>query len=85
MNRVTLYILKCDNGMFYTGITRDLKKRLFQHRNCKSSSFVKRRNLNFDVVYTETFGNWTLARKKEKYYKKMNREKLKKIIKSVTR
>ncbi len=33
-----VYILKCSNGQYYTGFTRNLKRRLKEHKNGEAHS-----------------------------------------------
>jgi len=81
MDTITLYILRTKpETHFYVGITKDLDKRLEQHKNNPNVSWVKRRNFKFDLVWREKFPDLKSARKKEKYYKKMERKRLLKII-----
>ena len=36
-----VYILECQDGSFYTGITNDLEKRMNTHKSGKGSKYVK--------------------------------------------
>jgi len=36
-----VYILKCSNGCFYTGITNDVSRRLKQHRTGKGAKYTR--------------------------------------------
>ena len=76
----TLYILKCADGSLYTGIAKDLEKRLEMHRSGKGSKYVRGR-LPFDVVYTEAWKNRSEATKREMEIKGMSREEKKRLIK----
>lgn len=49
-----LYILKSENGQYYTGITSNLEKRLSEHMSKFGANFTKRFD-RLDHVYTETF------------------------------
>lgn len=80
MNPVTLYILECNDGSYYTGITKDLNRRLLEHKTKPKVSWVKRGGLNFKLVYKEIFDDSIFARKRERYYKKLNRQRLKELI-----
>ncbi|WP_037320112.1 GIY-YIG nuclease family protein [Salegentibacter sp. Hel_I_6] len=59
-------------GTLYIGITRNLKQRLYQHRNRNLKSFSSRYRLN-KLVYYEKFEYPSLAIKREKQLKKWNR------------
>ena len=69
-----LYILKCSDNSFYTGITNDLKKRFEAHRNGTGSKYVRAR-LPFIHIYTEKFSNRSEAQKREYEIKSWNRKR----------
>lgn len=60
----TLYLLKCSDGSLYTGIAKDLDKRLKAHKEGKGSKYVRAR-LPFNVVYTEKCANRSVASQRE--------------------
>ena len=62
-----VYILKCRDGTYYHGYTRDLKKRLTQHRS--GESHPTRRKLPLELVYFETFSSKTEAMRRERQLK----------------
>lgn len=43
MRKPILYILRCSDGRYYTGVTTNLAQRLLQHENGEVSSFTKSR------------------------------------------
>ena len=49
-----LYILECADGSFYTGSTKDLPCRLWQHQNGLGANYTKKR-LPVNLVYAEEF------------------------------
>jgi len=55
-----------NNTVLYTGVTRDLKKRAYEHRSKVSESFTKRYNLT-KLVYHEVLNdpNDAIAREKQ--------------------
>ena len=74
-----VYILKCRDGTYYHGYTKDLKKRLSQHQ--AGESRPTRRKLPLELVYFETFTNKTDAMRRERQLKngrtrKKTKEKL---------
>ena len=76
-----VYILKCKDGSFYTGITNNLKKRLTNHKNGTGSKYVRSR-LPFELVYSEEVQNKSEALKRELKIKGLSRkEKMKLILK----
>ena len=62
-----VYILKCADGKHYHGYTKDLKKRLAQHRSGESRPTSYR--LPVELVYFETFANQTEAMRRERQFK----------------
>jgi putative endonuclease len=69
-----LYILKCSDNSFYTGITNDLAKRLAQHASGKGAKYV-RAHLPFTLAYQEQFENRSEVQKREYEIKQWSREK----------
>jgi len=61
------------NGIIYTGVTNDLKKRVYQHKNEEVKGFTKKYNVK-KLVYFELTGSIESAIKREKVLKKWNRQ-----------
>lgn len=78
-----LYIITNKNeGVFYIGITNNLKRRIYQHKNkVHKSTFSARYNLD-KLVYFEIFDSKDEALLREARMKKWNREWKINIIKS---
>jgi putative endonuclease len=57
-----------NNTVLYTGITRDLKKRVYEHRNKAFEGFTNRYNL-IKLVYYEILNDPHEAIKREKQIK----------------
>ncbi len=76
MSKWTLYILKCNGGSLYTGITTDIEKRLQRHNEGKGAKYT-RSKLPVRLVYSKKFRNGSSARKEEARIKRLTRiEKL---------
>lgn len=80
MQQSYVYILKCFDNSYYTGITSNLEKRLFQHNtafypNCYTAS---RRPL--ELAFYAEFTDINLAIEKEKQIKKWSRAKKEALI-----
>jgi putative endonuclease len=61
-------------GVLYIGFTKDLKRRLYQHKNkVHPATFSARYNLN-KLVFFESFETKKEARLREKRVKKWNRD-----------
>jgi len=76
-----VYILKCDDDSYYTGVTSNLEKRLFEHQSGyhKDSYTYKRRPVT--LVFSCEFTNISLAIDTEKQIKKWSRAKKEALIK----
>tara|TARA_R110002049_G_scaffold147934_2_gene310814 strand:- start:4675 stop:4986 length:312 start_codon:yes stop_codon:yes gene_type:complete len=69
-----LYILtNKTNGTLYIGVTNNLERRMFEHKNKLIEGFTKQYGLN-KLVYFETFKYINDAIKREKNMKKWKRE-----------
>jgi putative endonuclease len=74
MNRYFVYILASKrNGTLYTGITSDLLKRVYEHKNNLIEGFTKKYNV-YDLVYYETYNYVYDAIAREKNIKKWKRQ-----------
>ena len=68
-----LYILRCKDGTYYTGITTDVEKRLEVHRSGKGAKYTRGRG-PLTVVYTEQQTDRAAASRREWEIKHMTRE-----------
>lgn len=77
-----VYILKCNGGVYYTGVTSNLLKRVTEHNaGIKTSIQITRRPVK--LVYWEKFLGRIEAAKREKEIKGWRREKKEKLINSL--
>jgi putative endonuclease len=74
-----LYILKCSDDSFYTGITNNLEARLHTHKEGKGSKYVRSR-LPFDLVYKEVLPDHSSALIREHEIKSMTRDQKLQLI-----
>lgn len=76
-----VYMLaNCTNTVVYTGVTSDLVKRVYQHKNdMDPKSFTSKYQVHKLVYYEET-GYMRAALEREKQIKKWNRARKNKII-----
>ena len=65
MRKGWVYILCGRTGTLYTGVTSNLYKRVFEHRNGINSGFASKYDCN-RLVYFEEFGDITTAIDREK-------------------
>lgn len=68
------YILRCADGMYYTGHTDDIERRIAQHRYGGYCDFTSRR-LPFTLVWAQEFPTRTEALETELRVKKWSRAK----------
>ncbi len=61
------------NGTFYIGVTRDLIKRVYEHKNDLTGGFTKRHEVH-DLVYYEIHESMEQAIIREKQMKRWRRK-----------
>jgi len=76
-----VYIMASETGTLYIGITSDLAKRVWQHKNKVIDGFTKKYNIEF-LVYYETYSDSETAIKREKQLKNWHRDWKINLIKS---
>ena len=74
-----MYILLCENGLYYTGSTNNLEKRLWQHFSGKGSNFT-RMHPPVELVYFELFDRIDEAFFREKQVQGWSRKKKEALI-----
>ena len=67
-----VYILRCGDGSLYTGITKDLERRLAQHRAGKASRDTRGR-LPVILVWSCEIESWGDALREEIRIKRLSR------------
>jgi putative endonuclease len=69
----TVYLMASQrNGTLYVGVTSELKKRVWQHRNDSHDGFTKNYGVR-ELVYYELHGDMESAITREKKIKKWHR------------
>ena len=75
-----VYILECSDGSLYTGITKDVKKRLDEHNSShKGAKYTKARR-PVKLVHEEPSSDRSSASKREYAIKKLSRLKKLQLI-----
>ena len=69
-----VYILKCADKSFYTGITTNIEKRLEKHKNGTASKYTRVHGA-LKIVYKEKHKNRSIASKREFEIKSWDRKK----------
>jgi putative endonuclease len=74
MKQAAVYMLASrPNGTLYIGVTSDLLKRIWEHKNDLADGFTKQYQVH-DLVYFEFHSDMYTAITREKQLKKWNRE-----------
>lgn len=78
-----LYIIRCNNGSLYTGITTDLKRRFEEHQEQgpKTAKYLRGKG-PLQLVYTEQYVDKIAASRREVVIKKMAKSEKEDLIKS---
>ncbi len=78
-----VYILtNPDNFTVYIGLTNDIKRRLYEHRNGQIEGFTKKYHIN-KLVYYEEYSEITQAIAREKQLKHWTRLKKNNLIETI--
>lgn len=75
----SLYILRCKDGTLYTGITKDIDKRLMKHNNGTASHYTRPRR-PVELVYQESCAGRIQALMRECAVKAFSRKKKEELI-----
>ncbi|MBQ0737070.1 GIY-YIG nuclease family protein [Aquimarina celericrescens] len=75
-----VYILKCSDASYYTGVTSNLNKRLFQHESGFYKNCYTYRKRSLKLVFYAEFTNISIAIDTEKQIKKWSRAKKEALI-----
>jgi putative endonuclease len=65
------YLLKCNDGTYYCGITENIKRRIKQHNVDKGRKYLRGNKLPVKLVYYEKFRSRTNAHRRELEIKKL--------------
>lgn len=74
-----VYILRCGDGSFYTGITDNVERRLEAHRTGKGAKYTRGRG-PLTLVYQEIQGDKSSALRREYRIKHMSHPEKQKLI-----
>jgi len=75
-----MYILKCNDGSYYTGSTRSLDLRIAQHQAGQGVEYTRKR-LPVKLVYVEEFQRIDEAYDRERQIKGWSRKKKEALMK----
>lgn len=74
-----MYILECSDGTFYTGSTKNIEARIWQHQNGEGANYTKNR-LPVRLLYLEEYDRMDTAFGREKQVQGWGRKKKKALI-----
>lgn len=77
-----VYILSCSDKTLYTGIAKDVNKRLVEHNSSDKGAKYTRVRRPVELVYKEKLEDRSSACKREYEIKKLSREKKLSLINS---
>ena len=79
MKTFYVYILASTSGTLYTSFTKDIKRRVSEHKNHLVPGFTDKHNID-KLLYIESFRNVDHAKKRGKQIKGWKRDKKIKLI-----
>ncbi len=83
MKNYYIYLLtNWNNKVMYVGMTNNLERRVYEHKNKLVNGFTKRYNIN-KLVYFEETSDVNAAISREKEIKKWRREKKDSLVLSI--
>ena len=82
MKTYYVYIMSNTTGTLYTGITGNLERRIYEHKNGLGDGFTKKYNIT-RLIYFEETGDVQTALAREKEIKKWRRAKKLDLVRTV--
>ena len=83
MDKCYVYIIRCKDDSFYTGLTCNVEKRIIEH-NSRIRSCLQKSKVPVKLVYIELFNDRISAAKREKEIKGWRRKKKQELIDKFT-
>src|SRR5690606_17872695 len=80
MKHSYVYILMCADKSYYTGVTANLQKRIFEHKTAKHPESYTAKRLPVELVFHTEFTDIFIAISNEKKIKKWSRAKKEALI-----
>ena len=74
-----VYLIQCEGGSIYTGITTDLERRFKEHSDKTGGHYTRAHKVE-KILYTEKYPARSEALKREAGIKKFSREEKLKLI-----
>ena len=73
MDKWFMYVVRCSDGSLYTGVTKNLKRRVLEHNYGTRGAKYTRSRRPVEVVYEEECSDHSDALKKEWAFKKLSK------------
>ncbi len=77
--RFHVYIVRCRNGAYYTGYTKDLENRIKKHNSGQGAKYLRGKG-PVTLVYSKRYRYYKNALRAERDIKKLTRKKKEKLI-----
>ena len=74
-------MVRCKDGTYYTGYTKDLENRIALHKSGKGAKYV-RSKLLIELVYTKEYRYYKSALNEERRIKTLKRERKSKLVRA---
>jgi len=74
-----VYMLKCRDSSYYTGVTKNVSERLARHNSGKGAKYTRARR-PCSLIYVEKYDGEIEARRRERELKGWNRAKKERLI-----
>jgi putative endonuclease len=80
MKSYYIYLLRCSDGSYYTGVTNDVQKRLFEHQEGLISDCYTHNKRPVTLVHIEEYSDVVEAISREKQIKRWSRNKKEALV-----
>lgn len=77
-----VYIVRCNDDTFYTGVARDLARRIQQHNHGNAGARYTRARRPVELVYQETAADRSTAQQREYRIRKLSAAEKRRLIAS---
>ena len=79
-----VYMILCEDGSYYTGYAKDVKRRIERHKKGQGARYTRMHKPE-KTVYMEKFNSRSKAMKREREIKQLSHSKKQELVKSYDR
>lgn len=79
-----VYMLRCSDDSYYTGITTNLERRIEEHNSSTKAAKYTRARRPVELAYSERLGDRSSASKREAEIKRYSRKKKQQLAQSAS-